>query len=739
MWSDRTVLVTGGASFIGSHLVDSLLREKAVVKVADDFSSGRLKNLEYALRKKGRNVWVSRNLSIHRGDLKDRSFTRSVVKGVDTVFHLAACHGGRGYIHTHPVECSTNMALDQTVFEQSWNEGVERICFASSACVYPSYLQETTGSSYLLKEEDADPFVRDKALADLEYGWAKLMGEMTLRAYSRQYGMKTSCVRIFTCFHPDTRVLTPDGLRVISEFQIGDEVYTLNPETHEIEISRVLATQKIPFSGKTVRIHHKSVDWAVTPDHRMYYHPYRRRKCEFREASELLRNTGYQRMTAFHKPYLNGLHPSQISLWPYVDENHIVVVTPQNPVHVALARLQELGHERRPWTNKILMKKEEVDDPVAFEEKYHCQVAVRDHLRGCRDMPFRFPIEAFIQFLGWYITEGSVRRKGYAQISISQSARVHPDQRREIVEVLMSMGIPYSVGKREISVSSRMLRNFIEREVGVGSGEKRIPGLIFDLDLSYRKLFFDTLMKGDGHISGRRYTTKSPKLAEDFQHLAFLNGVNITSVQKDDNGYFRISIRRGRHSSIKPKHVSQLNYNGFVYCITANKNHIIYAGGRSLNWIGQCYGPRENETHAIIALIARAFIKMDPYVIWGTGEQDRNFTYVQDIVDALMLAAEKIGDGSAVNAGRDDRISLDQAAELVFDITGWRPKKVEHDLSKPQGVASRAADLTRAREILGWKPKVPYEEGFKKTIEWYFANKKRNEVKANLDKLLTER
>ena len=350
MWPNRTVLVTGGASFIGSHLVDSLLKKEAIVKVADDFSSGKLENLEYPLRKKKQNVWTFTNLSVYRGDLKDRSFARPVVKGVDTVFHLAASHGGRGYIHTHPVECCTNMAIEQIVFEESWKEGVERICYASSACVYPAYLQEETGSSYLLKEEDADPFIRDKALADLEYGWAKLMGEMTLRAYHRQHGIKTSSVRIFTC-----------------------------------------------------------------------------------------------------------------------------------------------------------------------------------------------------------------------------------------------------------------------------------------------------------------------------------------------------------------------------------------------------YGPRENETHAIIALIAKAFVRMDPYVIWGTGEQDRNFTYVQDIVDALMLAAEKIENGSAVNAGREDRITLNQAAELVFEIMGWRPNRVEHDLSKPQGVASRAADLTKARKILGWEPRVSYKEGFKRTIESYFANKKRDKVKANLDRLLIER
>jgi UDP-glucose 4-epimerase len=77
------------------------------------------------------------------------------------------------------------MILDQLVFEESCKAGVGRICFASSACVYTSYLQDKSGSNYLLKEDDADPFVRDKTFADLEYGWAKLMGEMALRAYHR--------------------------------------------------------------------------------------------------------------------------------------------------------------------------------------------------------------------------------------------------------------------------------------------------------------------------------------------------------------------------------------------------------------------------------------------------------------------------------------------------------------------------------------------------------------------------
>ena len=343
--------VTGGASFIGSHLVDTILRKGAIVTVADDLSSGKLANLEYPLKKsQNENHWVAKDLDVWVGDMKDISFTKSMVKDQEIVFHLAALHGGRGYIDSHPAQCCSNMILDELVFQEACNAGVNRLCFASSACVYPSFLQEETGSSYLLKETDANPFVRDKAFADLEYGWAKFMAEMALSAYHRQYGMKTAATRIFTA-----------------------------------------------------------------------------------------------------------------------------------------------------------------------------------------------------------------------------------------------------------------------------------------------------------------------------------------------------------------------------------------------------YGPRENETHAIIALIAKAFIQQDPYVIWGTGEQDRNFTYVQDIVDGLILACEKIEDGSPLNAGRDDRLTLNEAAELVFDIAKWRPKEIFHDTSKPQGVASRAADLTKARTKYQWEPKVSYKEGFRKTIEWYFKNKDKTAVRANIERLLNER
>ncbi|UCH37348.1 MAG: NAD-dependent dehydratase, partial [Candidatus Bathyarchaeota archaeon] len=77
--------------------------------------------------------------------------------------------------------------------------------------------------------------------------------------------------------------------------------------------------------------------------------------------------------------------------------------------------------------------------------------------------------------------------------------------------------------------------------------------------------------------------------------------------------------------------------------------------------------------------------------------------------------------------------------KLVFKIMDWHPTTIMQDLTKPQGVASRAADLTKARQVLSWEPQTSYYEGFKKTIEWYTQTHDQNQVRANLQTILMER
>jgi UDP-glucose 4-epimerase len=189
-WTKRSVLVTGGASFIGSHLVDALVKRGAKVRVADDLSSGHMQNIQEHID--------AGRIEFTRIDLREPGAAASVVAGSEIVFHLAADHGGRGYVDLHQAACATNLMLDGTVFAACYKAGVEKVVYASSGCVYPNHLQTDPHEILYLTEDMVGPPYD----ADNVYGWAKLMAEMTLRAYYRDWGMKSACCRYFTVYGP---------------------------------------------------------------------------------------------------------------------------------------------------------------------------------------------------------------------------------------------------------------------------------------------------------------------------------------------------------------------------------------------------------------------------------------------------------------------------------------------------------------------------------------------------------
>lgn len=150
------------------------------------------------------------------------------------------------------------------------------------------------------------------------------------------------------------------------------------------------------------------------------------------------------------------------------------------------------------------------------------------------------------------------------------------------------------------------------------------------------------------------------------------------------------------------------------------------------------YGPRAKESHAIIALIAKTLIRQEPYEIWGSGDQIRNWTYVTDTARGMVLAAEKMERG-AVNIGTEHAITPNYAASQIWDIMGWQPTEIVHKLDAPTGPFNRVADATKAHELLGWRPEVPFRAGLEKTIAWYTSTHNVDDVRESLERSLTER
>jgi GDP-L-fucose synthase len=138
------------------------------------------------------------------------------------------------------------------------------------------------------------------------------------------------------------------------------------------------------------------------------------------------------------------------------------------------------------------------------------------------------------------------------------------------------------------------------------------------------------------------------------------------------------------------------------------------------------YGPGDNfnpkSSHVIPALIKK-FVEAvregkGEVVCWGTGKPTRGFLYVKDAAEGIILAAEKYNKSDPVNLGSDLEISIKDLAELIARLVGFKGK-IKWDTSNPDGQPRRKLDTSRAEREFGFKARMDFEEGLKRTIEWY--------------------
>ena len=142
------------------------------------------------------------------------------------------------------------------------------------------------------------------------------------------------------------------------------------------------------------------------------------------------------------------------------------------------------------------------------------------------------------------------------------------------------------------------------------------------------------------------------------------------------------------------------------------------------------YGPRDNfnlaTSHVIPALIRKAVEAGErgdkELPAWGDGSPTREFLYVEDAADGIVTAAEKYNGDLPVNLGSGYEISIKDLTEMVAKLTDFQGNIV-WQTDKPNGQPRRGLDVTRAKELFGWSAQVPFEEGMRRTIEWFKNNR----------------
>ena len=134
------------------------------------------------------------------------------------------------------------------------------------------------------------------------------------------------------------------------------------------------------------------------------------------------------------------------------------------------------------------------------------------------------------------------------------------------------------------------------------------------------------------------------------------------------------------------------------------------------------YGPRDNfdleTSHAVAALIRKLSEGQERVVLWGDGSPTREWLYVEDCAEALVLAADRYSGPEPVNVGTGSEISIRELAETIAELTGFGGEIV-WDTSMPNGQPRRSLDTTRARELFGFEARTPLREGLERTVAWY--------------------
>ena len=431
---------------------------------------------------------------------------------------------------------------------------------------------------------------------------------------------------IMNCFTPDTDVLTPDGVRGIRELSVGDTVYSLDPETMEMETKPVVETHEYPeYRGELIDIETSKIDFSVTPNHRM-----------------LVR-----------KNDKNGITEEG---WDFVEAGELY-----DYCHYELPHGWTFDHEDS--------LPEFVDITEMLEEYTDVQYTVTDGSGkvaakyGEPNIQRRIPVNDFLELLAWYITEGNVyeAKTGNDRVKIAQES---PEEQAEIEELIDSITDYCYVNERSVSFSSRPIGTLLEELCGRGSENKRIPEFIFNGSRENKELFLEILIAGDGdrQTNSWRYSTKSEHLRDDVLRLCTHLGLTATyNSDSTDSDVWRIYCTEdGKNSFRMHRDGSHCTAENGVYCVTVEDNNTLIAGrnGKMHNISNSLYGVLgwdrfrlyDKEMGGAVTATGRDVIE---FTEGAANELDKEVTYGD--TDSIML---ELG----------GEIEKDEAIEQSFEI-----------------------------------------------------------------------
>jgi len=382
-------------------------------------------------------------------------------------------------------------------------------------------------------------------------------------------------------FTGDTEVVTTTGLCSIADLDTTDSVLALNPVTGIVKPKAVVDIMPLNPAEEIVSIKTRRSDFRVMPDHRIPYTTKQISNPRFVRARNLPERINYR--------FLNKWRSRPGTRLPQVDITDVLTDFEARAEfdwhgHTVRRRLPDgcepcraNGHYGYFFDAETFKTYQNELEALAENVTVH---AGRNHWYR----PYRFDGDDFIEFLGWFITEGSVTWKEDSDSAVVQIAQETPRYRDRIATLLERMNLSVDTQDRSFSFGSVIFGRLLNRLCGTGSKDMHLPDFIWECSAEQKELLFRTLVDGDGHESIKYYTA-SKQLAQDIMRLQVELGMKPRYERNGD--IWRLSLSTIRDGFKSSRNVSFIEVTEPMYQLTIEDFSLILAGrNRTFQWIG---------------------------------------------------------------------------------------------------------------------------------------------------------
>ncbi len=382
--------------------------------------------------------------------------------------------------------------------------------------------------------------IRQKAEIDFKAGKIDVLISNS-NIFAKGMNFQICTVMIFSglddCYDDQTEILTYDGWKYFNNLTNKDIVGTINPDGNKFEWEKPTKIINKQHNGLLHHYNGSCFDLMITPTHRLYT----------QQCPERYKESDGEWNFEYSEDFLNKIKRMKF-------------------------RMLTCAFDWKGITPEF------IEIPVSTDMRYGDRVISIG----------KIPIETFVKFIGWYLSEGCLTydyngRIDYTnrsdpfngKITISQSFK-NKENRKEIISLIKSFGVVYNDKTKDINFSNKEFGYFLRENFGRGSKEKFIPRWFKELDKKYLKLFFGTILKGDGCWDKHRkvfngYVSFSDKLLDDLQEIGIKIGIK-TYVKRKSH-YLGISFKKQRpYIYNKP---DLINYSGKVGCVRVSNGIVV--------------------------------------------------------------------------------------------------------------------------------------------------------------------